>query len=68
MGKVTESRRRILSIFSSKQSSVFQMLRQIQEIVSNDDNWNEPQEAKQEEGSANEKTILDVIIDVLPDE
>jgi hypothetical protein len=67
MSKVTESRRRILSIVESTHPNEYPaILKAIKELVLNDENWNEP-EPKQEEIADEDKSLLDIAIDFLPD-
>ena len=72
MSKITESRKKILSIITSHFASprdrhiaaAHEVMDEIKELILNDENWNEPKEKIADE----DRSLLDVIIDVLPDE
>lgn len=78
MNKVTEARRKILRILGGVEGQrmivlttedALKALRKTQEIVLNDEEWNEAkQETKTEEGDGEYRSLLDVAIDLLPDE
>ena len=64
MSKVTESRKKILSIADDKTISAYATrLNIIKELALDDENWNEPEPKIADE----DKSLLDIAIDLLPD-